>query len=303
MTGLCEHSGMGRQLKGRMAQRLAKVRWWVWLVAAVVFWVIGQVLISLAIPAKASIATIAQVSLLRAVGYLVAGVWPILLLILAAGAAARESQARREAVFDKMDQEDVRIEPRWGRAELDTSRWSPELLRALEWKRVEQLAGIYFRTLKFRVDEAPPGPDGGVDLRLYAQGAKSPGVLVQCKAWRTWTVKVDKIRELFGVMSHEGVNEGIFLTTSTFTRDAVEFARGKNIALIDGADLLRKLLDLPLEDQEHILAVITAGDYTTPTCPSCGIKMVTRVGKASGEAFWGCTGYPRCRTKIHMGQV
>jgi hypothetical protein len=283
------------------AQRLAKVRWWVWLLAAVIFWVVGQVLISLAIPAKASIGTIAQVSLLRAVGYMVAWVWPILFLILAAGAAARVSQARREAFFDEMDKDDVRIEPRWGRAEPDTSRWSPELLHALEWKRVEQLAAIYFRTLKFRVDEASPGPDGGVDLRLYAQGAKSPGVLVQCKAWRTWPVKVDKIRELYGVMSHEGVSEGIFLTTSTFTRDAVEFARGKNIALIDGADLLRKLLDLPLEDQQHILNAITVGDYTTPTCPSCGIKMVTRVAKASGEAFWGCTQFPKCRSRIQMG--
>lgn len=103
-------------------------------------------------------------------------------------------------------------------------------------------------------------------------------------------------------MAAEGVNEGIFVTTSTFTRDAAEFARGKNIALIDGADLLRKLQDLPPEDQEHILAAITTGDYTTPTCPSCGIKMVTRVAKTSGEGFWGCTRYPKCRARIQMGR-
>ena len=157
---------------------------------------------------------------------------------------------------------------------------------------------MYFRTLKFRVEEAAPGPDGGVDLRLYSEGSPRVGVLVQCKAWNSLKVGVKEVRELFGVMAAEGVNEGIFVTTSGFTVEAHEFARGKTIALIDGPDLLGKLLALPVEDQRHILERCTADDFQTPTCPSCGIKMVKRTASRTGQQFWGCANYPRCRTTL-----
>ena len=187
------------------------------------------------------------------------------------------------------------------RPPIDTSRWTLELLKALEWKRLEQLCAVYFRTLKFRVEEAPPGADGGVDLRLYAGSDPRPGVLVQCKAWNSFKVGVKEIREHFGVMSAEMVGEGIYVTTSTFTNEAIQFARGKNIALIDGQDLLIKILNLPVEDQDHILRLVTAGDFTTPSCPSCGTKMVHRTSKGTGKAFWGCPTFPRCRTTLQLG--
>lgn len=186
------------------------------------------------------------------------------------------------------------------RAVPDTSRWSLELLRALEWKRFEQLCAVYFRTLKFRVEEVGLGPDDGIDLRLYVGSERRPGVLVQCKAWNSVKVGVKELRELFGVMASEMVGEGIFVTTSTFTREAADFARGKNIALIDGEDLLRKLLALPADDQVHILNLSTAGDFMTPTCASCGIKMVRRTAQATGQAFWGCPKFPQCRTTIAL---
>ncbi|MCL2105119.1 MAG: four helix bundle suffix domain-containing protein [Kiritimatiellaeota bacterium] len=37
---------------------------------------------------------------------------------------------------------------------------------------------------------------------------------------------------------------------------------------------------------------------TTPDCPLCGKKMVRRTvknGPHSGDAFWGCSGYPECK--------
>jgi restriction system protein len=194
-----------------------------------------------------------------------------------------------------------RIEPNLDTL-VDTTRWSLELLKALEWKRLEQLSAVYFRTLGFRVDEAAHGPDGGVDLRLFERYGKRPGVLVQCKAWNSWNVGVKEIRELFGVMAAEEVGEGIFITTSTFTDEARQFARGKNIALVDGEDLLKKIHDLPSEDQLHIRGLVTEGNFTTPTCPSCGIKMVRRTSKAMGQPFWGCLRYPRCRTTIAIGR-
>lgn len=187
-----------------------------------------------------------------------------------------------------------------GSAAVDTTTWNMPLLKALEWKRLEQLSAVYFRTLKFRVKESGPGPDGGIDLRLYTDATPTPGVLVQCKAWNSSKVGVKEIRELYGVMAAEGVSEAIYVTTKSFSKDAVEFARGKSIALMDGEDLLRKLRRLPAEDQAHILAGITSGDFMTPTCPSCGIKMVRRSAQGSDEAFWGCVRFPKCRSTLQV---
>ena len=39
-------------------------------------------------------------------------------------------------------------------------------------------------------------------------------------------------------------------------------------------------------------------EYSSPECPNCGTPMVKRVakkGERSGEAFWGCTHYPKCK--------
>ena len=48
-------------------------------------------------------------------------------------------------------------------------------------------------------------------------------------------------------------------------------------------------------DAYQLLKLATQGDFLTPTCPSCGIKMVPRKSTQVGREFWGCTNYPRCK--------
>lgn len=31
------------------------------------------------------------------------------------------------------------------------------------------------------------------------------------------------------------------------------------------------------------------------TCPDCGGAMVSRANKTTGQRFWGCKDYPKCR--------
>jgi restriction system protein len=137
-------------------------------------------------------------------------------------------------------------------------------------------------------------PDGGVDLLLRRQGSK---VVVQCKRWKSAQVGVALIREFFGVMVAEKAERGIFVTTGTFTPDATEFARGKPLELVDGSRL----------------AVLVAGvqrgtsiptEAAPPACPKCGGEMVRRLAKRganAGNAFWGCTGYPKCSGARSIG--
>ena len=190
--------------------------------------------------------------------------------------------------------------PEAGRSSVDTSAWSLALLRALEWKRFEELCAAYFEALGFRTRLTPAGPDGGVDIHLLADGSDKSVVLVQCKAWSSYDVGVKAVRELLGVMTAEGVSEGVFVTTGKYTHAARDFAAGKELLLIDGPDLLEKIHALGEQRARALLVTATAGDFMRPTCPSCGVKMVRRIARASGDPFWGCPNFPGCRTTLNI---
>jgi hypothetical protein len=66
--------------------------------------------------------------------------------------------------------------------------------------------------------------------------------LVQCKQRRARQVSVSVMRELYGVMAAERVTGGYVVTSGT-TKDAKEFAAGRNIELIDGQALEALLRD------------------------------------------------------------
>ncbi|WP_422447703.1 topoisomerase DNA-binding C4 zinc finger domain-containing protein [Endozoicomonas sp. ALB091] len=62
---------------------------------------------------------------------------------------------------------------------------------------------------------------------------------------------------------------------------------------------------LPKEQQESLTRIAIAGDYKTPTCPSCDIKMVLRTSKKGakiGSQFWGCSNFRRCRQNLQVKQ-
>ena len=157
--------------------------------------------------------------------------------------------------------------------------WSLDLIRSLEWKRLEELCDNYFKTKGWTTQPANFGPDGGVDIFLYGRDASKPLGIVQCKAWGSAVVSVKEIRELFGIMTDIGSTLGIFITTSSYSEDAKRFASDKHIKLMDAAHLLELIKALPEEQQQALLTATTAGDYRTPSCPTCGIKLVWRVSQ------------------------
>lgn len=177
-------------------------------------------------------------------------------------------------------------------------KWSADALRTLEWKRFELLCARYYDAVGFRTETLDAGPDGGIDVKLFKIDPSKPLAVVQCKAWNTKQVGVKEIRELLGVMAHVKVTRGIFVTTGTYTKDAVDFGAANPIQLLDGAAFEQKILELPQQKQEALLEFAFEGDYRSPTCASCGVKMVPRDSKRG--LFWGCTHYPRCKTTLSM---
>jgi len=175
---------------------------------------------------------------------------------------------------------------------------TPDLLRELEWKRFEELVCEYYKASGANAELTCTGADGGVDIKLFRTGDARPYAYVQCKSWFGRDAGVKLIRELFGVMAADQVREGVFVTTSDFSEDARRFAAGKPINLIDGPEFVRLFAQLTESAQQDVLCYVTRGDYTTPTCPSCDVKMVLKTSAAG--SFWGCRRYPRCRQKLHV---
>lgn len=177
-------------------------------------------------------------------------------------------------------------------------KFTQELLNQLEWRRFEMLVQALFQAEGLSASRIRAGADGGIDLSLRESPEGPVTAIVQCKAWKAYTVGVKPVRELFGVMHAEGVPRSLFFTSGRFTSEALAFARGKPMDLIDGNALLLRLNSLEESKRDSIRANITAGDYTTPTCPSCETKMVRRTSR-HGE-FWGCRSYPLCKKTFNV---
>lgn len=161
--------------------------------------------------------------------------------------------------------------------------WNAGIFNLIEWWRFESVVEDLFQQTGFETRTQSHGADEGVDVWLYSGNQPGqPVSLVQCKNWRGKRVGVDKIRELRGVMAAHGVRRGQFATTSSFTSDAVAFALGNGINLLDVGGLLNLISQRTPEQQAKLMLVVLEGEYWRPTC---GIKMTRRVPR--GAALFG----------------
>jgi restriction system protein len=212
---------------------------------------------------------------------------PLAWALAAPAAALRRSRASMEAHSQSAE-----------RAKFDSRKWTPELLKHLEWRRLEELCAAYFEAAGFKTRIAHSRPDGGVELSLCAESAARASAIVHCKAWDAYRVGIKPVRELRAAMSAAGVDKGMLVTTGRFTQEAARFAAAENIQLIDGAGLLANFDALDPEKALALLKFTTQGDFLTPTCPGCSIKMTTRKSTQGGRKYWGCTNYPRCKETL-----
>jgi hypothetical protein len=114
----------------------------------------------------------------------------------------------------------------------------------------------------FATEGRKSAADGGIDIvAVSGQPLLGGRYIIQCKRY-TSSVSSPIVRDLYGVVMAERANKGILITTSAFTSDAIEFAREKQIELIDGVrliDLLEKhsLLGAEIGGSTSQIAVVT----------------------------------------------
>jgi restriction system protein len=97
--------------------------------------------------------------------------------------------------------------------------------------------------------------DGGIDGIINEDRLGLDVIYIQAKRWDT-TVGRPEIQRFAGALQGQPARKGVFITTSSFSPDAEEYAAriDSRIILIDGARLTRLMVD-------HSVGVSTVGVY------------------------------------------
>ena len=97
--------------------------------------------------------------------------------------------------------------------------------------------------------------DGGIDGIIKEDKLGLDVIYVQAKRWEG-TVGRPEIQKFAGALQGQRANKGVFITTSSFTREAEEYANiiNSKIILIDGQQLTRLMAD-------HNVGVTMVGTY------------------------------------------
>ena len=177
------------------------------------------------------------------------------------------------------------------------TQWSEGLIAKLEWRVFEKLCLNIWKVKGFSAQETGSGADGGVDFFLYAKTTKKKIGAVQCKSWGKRQIDVKVLRELQGVVASEQLKLGLLMYSGVLSKGAIEFMKkpAVNIKAQGPADILAELYKLPPAAQTRLLNEMTRGDYESPSCPNCDTKLLRRTAKKTGNQFWGCKSFPKCR--------
>ena len=125
---------------------------------------------------------------------------------------------------------------------IEDIRAGTEALFRLSPRDLEKVVAALYQKIGYEVQLTPKSRDGGRDV---IAARELPGqreiVEIECKA-HTSPVGVGIVRQLQGVVAHNGSNRGVLVTIGTFTRGARDAERhDSRLELVDGAVLIRLL--------------------------------------------------------------
>lgn len=176
-------------------------------------------------------------------------------------------------------------------AEAVAPQLSLQLLRHLEWKRFELLVQRYYETGGLRVTGVAGGV--GFNLQLHRGDEAQPFSLVHCHPSEGRPVQLEAVTALAAEARDSGV-EVVFVTSGNFSPGAQAFAQTKRISLITGDTFTARFNAVAPKRRAEILDEVMAGDYTTPSCRQCDVKLVLADEVEGRSPTWNCPRAPRC---------
>jgi len=138
-------------------------------------------------------------------------------------------------------------------------------INLLSGREFEELIYTVLIKMGFRANITQLTGDGGIDIEAYYDGPIFSGKYsVQCKRWKN-VVGEPIIRDFYGAVVSSKSLKGIIITSSSFSRQAYEFAADKNLELIDH-ELLIKIINsvnVPLEKWDNLAGFLMENDFDT----------------------------------------
>lgn len=113
----------------------------------------------------------------------------------------------------------------------------------------ERVMAYIFKKMGFKVNPTPATGDYGADLIVTKWGIK---IAVQCKLYYDHNVGNKAINEVYAAKKYYGCNEGMVLTNSLFTKQAITLSKSVDIILLDRNTLI-KLLCKPYKNNDKII--------------------------------------------------
>jgi restriction system protein len=97
--------------------------------------------------------------------------------------------------------------------------------------------------------------DGGIDGVISLDKLGLEKVYVQAKRWQG-TVGRPEVQAFYGALAGQRANKGVFITTSGYTTQAIEFAKSvERIVLVDGPRLAKLMIDHEVGISVHIVKI------------------------------------------------
>lgn len=95
-------------------------------------------------------------------------------------------------------------------------------LEELSWREFERLCYLYFKSKGYKASETPEGADGGIDLVVYNKHHKA-NEAIQIKHYMSSgnRITVKEIRELNSAKRNHNCPLAMFITTSSYTKNAL----------------------------------------------------------------------------------
>ena len=184
----------------------------------------------------------------------------------------------------------------------ETKVWPHDLIYKVEWRVFEKICMGLWNARGYDIEETPYQDKSGIDFYLLKKGTDVRLGAVQCNPSNTEQISVEAAQKLQDVVESQTLKLGILMYSGMLNDSAKEFLNQPQVTIKtqDALEIYKQITELELEQQQYLYDSTIVGDYLTPSCPNCDVKLITRRAKKTGKKFQGCPNFPRCRFTMFL---
>ena len=131
--------------------------------------------------------------------------------------------------------------------------WSLEAIRDLDGKRFENFVQGLWQVNGYKADLSGKSADGGAEIRIHSAGGGRLFAVAQCRPARSGPLGGEAVGGLWDAVQQHAAALGIFYGLAGFAPEALAFAQGKRLKLLNAAELLAQVSALRPEQQKALL--------------------------------------------------